>query len=438
MLTWIAFGCQPTADPIRVADPPPDPTPTTIGPTNEPVGTPCAGVPAPLENAVDLSADLGSCIVTVVPDLGGDGADDIVGRLARLTSTPAGSTRTTGFAIHPDVLGAAQGVVLRSPASVYSDLSGRLNVGLEALLWTEDATGDGHPDLWLQDVQFRLSLVPGPITQPLEDPATTRVGYLDAFADLATDLDRDGTADLITSAGRAVNRCEGPFSGEITPGSCPEVTFALWYTADALDDGDLDGDGLDEVLVSTEDRQLGYGVYRQEAELTAVDGDWTGADGGQFSITPEWSPWFSKGEAQLTDLDGDGYADVVWRDEPTWSPAPGLGEIAVVHGPISAGASLHLADATLHLIGAGDGAGIAGTADVDGDGVPGLLLEPEGGSVLLVDASVRGTVDPATGSIAFSTGTVAGVGDFDADGRDDIVLQDNSAGGVWLFLGASL
>ena len=318
------------------------------------------------------------------------------------------------------------------------------------------------------------------------------------------DVDGDTVADLIVAAPRAEGVAgaawvlRGPFTAS---GSLEDAGLRIAGTRDdapvggvAL--GDLDGDGLAEVIVAT---PLGAAVWIVDGARTGAltlddaDGAWTGDTGSLLGAAlaaghdldgdgvPDlvlgapgsggvaigsgrgggavagavWLAGPDGGDAGAAvaspgDLDGDGLADLVVG-------APGAAEAGVVYvlyGPVATGA-LDDADARLSGGAAGDhaGAAVAALGDVDGDGLPDLLVGAPGldPSPDLVDAGgaylVRG---PALGDTALADAhctllgdaagqaagtTVAALGDLDGAGRGDAAIGGSAAADrAWVLL----
>jgi ELWxxDGT repeat protein len=154
---------------------------------------------------------------------------------------------------------------------------------------------------------------------------------------------------------------------------------------------------------------------------------------GGVAITPDAS-WSVAG---IADFNGDSNADVLWRNSNG-----GLAEwlmngttIMQSLAPISGG-SLVTPDASWT---------IAGVGDFDGDSRSDILWRSAGGA--LVDWSMNGGSVASSGFLSSNgvaiapdaSWSVAGIGDFDGDGRKD-VLWRNSSGEVtaWLMNGSTI
>jgi hypothetical protein len=157
-------------------------------------------------------------------------------------------------------------------------------------------------------------------------------------------------------------------------------------------------------------------------------------------------------------VDGDGLADVMIGVQGSDEGGADSGRTAVFFGAsIAGGGTFALSDADVTLLGAEadlSGRSVAGAGDVDGDGVPDLLI---GGANLVAfgvsgaDVLAGGTFDlddvgtvfqasAAQGDVVLS---VAAGGDLDGDGLEDLLITsaNNLAvglGKVCVFLGGGL
>ena len=231
--------------------------------------------------------------------------------------------------------------------------------------------------------------------------------------------------------------------------------------------GDVDGDGLDDVVLS------GWSGGWERILL------YLGADlqgGGTFDFADAHAVVLGgdlgEAAASVGDLDGDGLSDLLLgaQNYDDWWIGNNCGIAWIWYGAtLSAGGTFSpwSADLTLESEAGGDrlGRGVASAGDVDGDGVPDLLVSAHaraevvygGGTIYLVLGSqlpASGTF-PVSGAHATISGTTVnsylgrdgldGGADVDGDGLDDVVISSyyeheagDQAGKTWLFVGATL
>ncbi len=157
------------------------------------------------------------------------------------------------------------------------------------------------------------------------------------------------------------------------------------------------------------------------------------------------------------DLDGDGFAppsDCAPEQNATPQDAE---KIYVIYGPPPSGSmDLSGADAQLIAANSGDDPGTGvGVGDINGDGLDDLIVGAPAalggtGAAYLLHGPVRGTIDLADadatftgeGSLSLFGFSVAGAGDLDADGYDDLVVsalfENHPEGAVYVFYGPLL
>ena len=386
-----------------------------------------------------------------------------------------------------------------SAASAHAKILGRVAGALSGrpVTFAGDTDGDGLDDLLIGAATeangavsntgaayLLLSPVTGTIGLAAADfsimGATGNAGMGNALV-AAGDVDGDGFDDLLIGApgtnfapygdvGAAV-LLHGPMTGTISDLSdtwCQYLGAAVGDEAgyQVTGGGDLDGDGLPEVVIGAYAHNVGasadagaaYVLGEPDAQEVVL------SDAPVIIEGRAAGDRFARGLSSPGDLDGDGFGDLLVGAPYGDLASSNAGEVYLFLGPMSGWSST--ADAAAIFTGSdtneylGDAIGQAG--DFDGDGTPDLLLGsayregaagtkagaayvdfgPFSGTVAAVDAGL--TVEgPASGDQA--GWSVSWASDMDGDGRDEVLvgalLDDttaSAAGAVWVLAGSSL
>lgn len=274
-----------------------------------------------------------------------------------------------------------------------------------------------------------------------QDPTVAELG---AGLAAAGDLNGDGFADLAIGA-------PGEYAAEhrgavfVYHGSPSGLSLVPDWTgrADALNSrygaavasaGDVDGDGYDDLLVGSP-RASPCGevyLYRGSAKGLETAPAWSAS-----AVSSQGCPGFGAALAGVGDVDLDGYDDVVIGFPEYTNGESDEGAAFLYRG---SAAGLEAAPSWSfepnlqnHNYGVAFGSSVAPAGDVDGDGHPDVLVAAIGqweyrGAVYLFRGAPEGldgapavVFDTAEPAAQFGV-SIAGAGDPDGDGYDDIVI----------------
>ncbi len=314
------------------------------------------------------------------------------------------------------------------------------SAGAAYLLYGSELAGLGG-EYTLEDVALRL----GP--SAYQD----QLGFAVAGAG---DVDGDGNGDLLLGAPQAngfapssgaVYLVLGPVRGDIDQADASWTTDSLddWLGVEVAGVGDVDGDGLDDLAMGAY-RRDSYGTDSGVAAVVLgrgdLQGEWSLDDVDALFTASQERAHVGYAIDGAGDVDGDGHRDLLVGARGQDYGQADLGEAHLIPGPIEAGGVL--GDSSVALIHGEQGyqyAGhaVAGLGDVDGDGRDDIAV----GAPYAGESSNAGRVavlyGPVVGVVAISEGDavldgsgagrmagwcISGGGDVDGDGHLDTLV----------------
>ncbi|MFZ5471761.1 MAG: VCBS repeat-containing protein [Myxococcota bacterium] len=424
---------------------------------------PVAGFCRAAGSAGDVNADGWADLI--VGAQGWDGTATGEGRAYLYQGSATGLSPTEAWVADPtNQNNSSFGVSLSGAGDVNHDGYGDVVVGAAA--WDGVGPDEGRAYLYLGNASG-LASSPAWTADPTDQNGSqfgTSVGG-------AGDVNGDGHADMVISAkqwdGEAID--EGRvylFLGSATgPSTVPswwadpaDQLGARFGRVVALTTGDVNGDGFGDVAISA-DRWDGQAVDEGRAYL------FLGSPSG-LSAAPVWTAdpsdeagaQFGDWVAGVGDVNGDGYADVAVGAPQADGQAVDEGRVYLYLGsPTGLSATpAWTADPTDQLD-ARFGVCVQGAGDVNGDGFGDVIIgapswdgaAPGEGRAFLYLGNAGGLspdpawmADPTDQSGASFGVALAGAGDVNGDGFDDVVVGASNAsaldeGRVYLYLGSA-
>jgi MYXO-CTERM domain-containing protein len=275
----------------------------------------------------------------------------------------------------------------------------------------------------------RVTLVPDMVLPPVLDP----IG----------DINQDGYTDLFVAAPAAVRLGSPAGPGE-------PIRWAIdtegWINA-AASAGDVDGDGLQDVITGEGDYSSNTSdgrvrIFRGSASTLPTA--WRSIESGERQTSENPDVHFGFAVASAGDVNADGYSDILYGapffDTTPFSPGLDLGLARVHHGSAT-GLSAPTWSVSGNQYGR-MGWDVDGAGDVNDDGYSDVIVTaPEDRTAAVYHGSASGlSTSPATALPRAYYRSVAGAGDVNGDGFSDVVVGAENvapAGGVFIHHGSA-
>jgi Ca2+-binding RTX toxin-like protein len=227
------------------------------------------------------------------------------------------------------------------------------------------------------------------------------------------DFNGDGRSDILlrdASGEVSVRRGQPDGSSVETPGLKANTIDATWKIAGV---GDFNGDGRDDILWRHASGVIGEWLG-QTVQFTNNSGVAANAVDNSWSVVG------------IADYNGDGRDDILWRHSSgeigQWLAQASGGFIN------NGGAAANLVDPSWTIVANGD---------FDGDGRADILWRHTSGVYAEWLGSASGKLSNVGPALNGETGAVVAVGDFDGDGRDDALTRSAASGILTLWSGRS-
>jgi hypothetical protein len=263
--------------------------------------------------------------------------------------------------------------------------------------------------------------------------------------------------------------CDGSVSGSLSLSDYKLVgedssDYAGWSVSSA---GDVDGDGLDDVLVGAlndggEEAGAAYIILGSSLGTSSTI-DLSTAD---YKLVGEEHSMAGYSVSSAGDVDGDGLDDVL-----VGAPYGGENEAGAAYiilgSSLGTSSTIDLSTADYKLVvwvESGAGVSVSSAGDVDGDGLDDVLVGADrdhnggtqaGAAYIILGSSLgtSSTIDLSsadyklvqTGTRDWAGRSVSSAGDVDGDGLDDVLVGaygdddgGNEAGAAYIILGSSL
>ena len=334
------------------------------------------------------SGSIAGIYATATSDLTGDGTDDLVTYLDDGTVVVVAG-EVTGLNTAGDASAFLIGL-----SSTYTTDAGPIGFG--------DFSGDGQTDLLVGEPVYsgdytyegRVFLVRGPISGQIEitrerliyGDTSSNQAYLGWQTMSGGDTDGDGVEEVLVTARRS--SVGGTYAGAVylIEGNDISSSFHVYdadsillgtadsgsFGQDAGAQGDINNDGYDDVVIGA----YGVGVGGAAYVFTGPINDILGDHAADTTITTtQSSAYLGWRVAMAGDLNDDGIDDIAFTELLSNSGVNSGGAVGIALGPLEPGYTLSTADATIlpdddvYL-----GHDIAGVGDINGDGIDDLAI----------------------------------------------------------------
>ncbi|MEO8135548.1 MAG: VCBS repeat-containing protein [Betaproteobacteria bacterium] len=319
-----------------------------------------------------------------------------------------------------------------APVTVYSGYPNIAAAGLSLFAFhvsIEDVNGDGKPDIVAiggQQNQSQTLLTLLGAGDGSFRPGSSATKAIDSGLFVVADFTGDGKPDLLTASGFLLpGQGDGGFGAPVKAVDL----LSLNYPAVNLAVGDFNGDGkLDVAFMS---------LFKHPFISIAL-----GNGNGAFTLKETYASILGGDYLSVTDIDGDGNADIVvgLAGAGVYGQNPGSG--TVMQFLLGRGDGTFAGAPAIPGVGLGLGTGkpVFALADFNGDGYPDLAVPPAGTdnhAIVVQPGSASGQFGKPGAPVALSfRAQMVAAGDVNGDGRLDLVLAGSGRLAVLTGLGS--
>ncbi len=330
-----------------------------------------------------------------------------------------------------------------------------------------DVDGDGFPDLvigtpYLSGVNSPTSTgavllykggPDGLSTMPVTITSAKAGATFGISLSNAGDVNGDGYADLVVggnltnNAGAAAFLYYGGPQGLATDPvihtNPVDAGYEFQYGDSVASAGDINGDGYADLVFGT---QVGRHAFVAYGGPSGISMPSLVLSDPFPPNEPDSFPLFGGTLACAGDVNGDGFADVLVGAAGNGNDYSMAGDVFLYSGGAGGLSTTPIRLVAAQVTGGGLGTWVAPGGDVNGDGFADILVNSGGGSYLYLGGANGPSTLPFDVSVPVGEtnqfgGAIAGAGDIDGDGYDDIVVgspySNSWVGSAYLFMGTA-